>query len=234
MNKEFLFDAPNYKPDSHLTTPYMRAQQEWDDRIGSTVVQAKNWRLAFFFSALLSTILAAAVLVGLKQNKLIPVVVGVDKERGEPQIVAKVHEGTYQPDIQEIRFFISQFIGFVRSVPADPVLIKQNWLKAYLYLRQNAANVLNDITNKDPSSPLKKIGEETAIVQVVSVVQVANAGSYQARWEETIYNQHGTPTDHYVMNGVLTIDIEPPVTEKVLNQNPLGIYIKSFQWSREL
>ena len=29
-------------------TPYQRASQVWDDRIGSARVQAQNWRLAFF------------------------------------------------------------------------------------------------------------------------------------------------------------------------------------------
>jgi len=28
--------------------PYQRAAQEWDNRIGSAVVQAKNWRMAAF------------------------------------------------------------------------------------------------------------------------------------------------------------------------------------------
>ncbi len=29
-------------------TPYQRAAQAWDDRIGSARVQAKNWRLMAF------------------------------------------------------------------------------------------------------------------------------------------------------------------------------------------
>jgi len=32
-------------------TPYMRAGQVWDDRIGSARVQAKNWRLAALVAA---------------------------------------------------------------------------------------------------------------------------------------------------------------------------------------
>ena len=35
-------------------TPYQRAAQVWDDRIGSARVQAKNWRLAFFGTLALS------------------------------------------------------------------------------------------------------------------------------------------------------------------------------------
>src|SRR3546814_2337696 len=35
-------------------TPYQRAAQVWDDRIGSARVQEKNWRFAFFGALLIS------------------------------------------------------------------------------------------------------------------------------------------------------------------------------------
>jgi type IV secretory pathway TrbF-like protein len=40
-------------------TPYQRAAQVWDDRIGSARVQAKNWRLMAFGSLALSAALSA-------------------------------------------------------------------------------------------------------------------------------------------------------------------------------
>ena len=42
-------------------TPYQRAAQVWDDRIGSARVQAKNWRLAFFGCLALSGGLAGGL-----------------------------------------------------------------------------------------------------------------------------------------------------------------------------
>src|SRR3546814_5373678 len=42
-------------------TPHQRETQVWDDRIGSARVQAKNWRLAFFGTLLLSGGLASAL-----------------------------------------------------------------------------------------------------------------------------------------------------------------------------
>ncbi len=40
--------SKKWSPAGELDTPYKRASQEWDDRIGSAVVQANNWRLATF------------------------------------------------------------------------------------------------------------------------------------------------------------------------------------------
>ena len=231
---EFLSAPLNMKPTEHPVTPFMRAQQEWDDRIGATVIQSKNWRLAFFFSAIACLLLASGIIYQSQQQKVIPVIVGIDSERGEPKVLGRVSEAGYEPKLQEIKYFISQFINFIRSVPADPVLIKQNWFKAYAFLRHDAANLLNEITNRDADSPLKKIGQQTVIIKLVSVIQVAGANSYQARWEETIYDNNGLPTAKYIMNGIFTIEINPPQTEEVLTQNPLGIYITNFQWNREL
>ena len=42
-------------------TPYQRAGQAWDERIGSARVQARNWRLMAFGSLALASGLAAAV-----------------------------------------------------------------------------------------------------------------------------------------------------------------------------
>ena len=54
MRNEQLTDPTHYKPDTAPESPYRKAQDAWDSRIGATVVQAKNWRYAFFTVALLS------------------------------------------------------------------------------------------------------------------------------------------------------------------------------------
>ena len=42
-------------------TPYQKAAQVWDERIGSARIQASNWRLMAFGSLLLSAGLASAL-----------------------------------------------------------------------------------------------------------------------------------------------------------------------------
>ena len=42
-------------------TPYQKAAQVWDERIGSARVQAKNWRLMAFGSLILSGCLAGGL-----------------------------------------------------------------------------------------------------------------------------------------------------------------------------
>src|SRR3546814_17595405 len=70
-------------------TPYQRARQEWDDRVGSARVQAHSWRLMAFGAVAL---LALSVTDNLRLRfgaKIVPYVVEVDRLRSEERRVGK-------------------------------------------------------------------------------------------------------------------------------------------------
>ena len=58
-----MFKRPSthYGKSPQPETPYQRAAQIWDDRIGSARVQARNWRFMAFGSLALSMGLSAAL-----------------------------------------------------------------------------------------------------------------------------------------------------------------------------
>ena len=62
-------------------TPYQRAAQAWDDRIGSARVQARNWRLIALLSVATTAGLACALVVQSARGTITPWIVEVD-ERG--------------------------------------------------------------------------------------------------------------------------------------------------------
>ena len=68
-------------------TPYQKAAQVWDERIGSARVQAKNWRLMAFGCLLLSGGLASALVWQSIRGTVTPWVVEVDR-LGQAQAVA--------------------------------------------------------------------------------------------------------------------------------------------------
>ena len=197
-------------------------------------MQAKNWRLAFMLSALLSLGLFILNLYQVTQQKVVPFIVGVNEQTGEPKIFGKVDQRPYEPREEEIKYFLSQFVQYVRAVPSDPVVIKKNWLLAYQFLRPQASTLLNNITNADPNSPLKRIGQETATAALISVTRVAGSESFQVRWKEARFTKNGAPIEDYTMTGVFTFEIDTPKDEEALFANPLGLFITNFQWNREL
>lgn len=234
MKSPFLASPTSYKPQQPAESPFRTAQQVWDFRLGASVVQARNWRFAFLATAALLLLAMLSIITIVKQQKVIPVVVALDKESGEPTVVGPVDQKKYLPGPLEIKFFLSQFIRYVRSVPLDQVVIKQNWLRAYSFLRKEAAGLLNEMTQNDPNSPLNKIGKVLVTVQPLSILQIPDTNSYQMRWKETLYSSHGTKLEEYTMLSTFIIEFEPPKDEHTLQENPLGLFIKNFQWNREL
>ena len=83
----FKRSTQTYGTTPEPVTPYQRAAQMWDERIGSARVQARNWRLMAFACLGLSTALVACVIWQSDQSHVVPYVVRVDR-LGEAQGVA--------------------------------------------------------------------------------------------------------------------------------------------------
>src|SRR5258708_37325878 len=77
-------------------TPYQRAAQAWDDRLGASRVQARNWRLMAFGSLALSFGLAGGLVWQSAQSRVTPYVIEVDK-LGGVQAVAPAGESLPAP-----------------------------------------------------------------------------------------------------------------------------------------
>ena len=71
----FKRPAAHYGESPEPETPYQRAAQVWDDRIGSARVQARNWRIMAFGSLFLSAGFAAALVWQSARGTVVPWVV---------------------------------------------------------------------------------------------------------------------------------------------------------------
>jgi type IV secretion system protein TrbF len=209
-------------------TPYQKAAQLWDERIGSARVQARNWRLMAFGCLTLSAWLAGGLVWQSEQSRVTPFVVEVDK-LGEVQAVAPAVQH-YQPTDAQIAWFLARFITDVRSVSIDPVLVRKNWLEAYDFATDRAAVFLNDYANTN--DPFKAIGDRSVSVEVTSVVRASDT-SFQVKWTEQVYRQ-GSLASTERWTAILTVALSPPRTADALRKNPLGLFINGIAWSREL
>ena len=209
-------------------TPYQRAAQVWDDRIGSARVQARNWRLAFFGTLALSSGLTAGIIWQGARGTIVPWVVQVDKF-GEAQAVAPADAG-YNPTDPQIAFHLARFIEQVRAIPADPIIVRENWLQAYDFTSDKGALALNDYARAN--DPFAKIGKEQVAVDVASVIR-ASTDSFRVAWTERHY-QDGSLAETTRWSAILTIAVQTPRTPDALRKNPLGLFINAINWSKEL
>lgn len=209
-------------------TPYQRARQVWDERIGSARVQAMNWRLMALASLALSGFLAAALVWQSAQGRITPYVVEVDRY-GSVQGIAPATT-PYNPTDAQIAAAVSRFITDVRSLSIDPIVVRKNWLDAYDFTTDRAAETLNAFARA--SDPFKAVGQRSVSVEVTSVVRASDT-SFQVKWTERKFeNGHAAKTERWT--GILTIVVRQPISIEILRKNPLGIYVHGLDWSREL
>ena len=209
-------------------TPYQRAAQVWDDRIGSARIQAKNWRLAFFGCLALSGGLAGGLVWQSARGTIIPWVVQIDK-LGQAQAVAPADAG-YQPTDPQIAFHLARFVENVRAIPADPIVLKQDWLQAYDFTTDRGAVALNDYARAN--DPFANVGKVQVAVDVSSVIR-ASKDSFRVAWTERRY-QDGSLAETSRWSAILTVVIQTPRTADGLRRNPLGVFVDALNWSKEL
>src|ERR1041385_8886100 len=95
-------------------TPYQKAAQVWDDRIGSARVQARNWRVMALGGLAVSTGLSAGLGGQSMQSRVPPFVVEADR-LGEPRALQPADKD-YQPTDPQIAWHLGRFITDVRTI----------------------------------------------------------------------------------------------------------------------
>lgn len=225
-----MFRRPlnRYGDTPEAETPYARAKQVWDERIGSARAQALNWRVMALACLSLSAVLAAALIWLSAQSRITPYVVEVDK-LGSVQAIAPATEA-YNPIDAQIASTLSRFIADVRSLSIDPIVVRKNWLEAYDFATDRAAETLNAFARSN--DPFKSVGQRSVSVDVTSVVRASDS-SFQVKWIENSF-ENGRPARSERWTGILTVIIRQPTSVAILRKNPLGIYVHGLDWSREI
>ncbi len=209
-------------------TPYQKAAQVWDERLGSARVQARNWRLACLGSLAIAGVLAVGLWHTAQRSTVIPYVVEVDA-LGAARAVGPV-PGDHRPGDGQIAYHLAEFVESVRTVPIDPVVLRKNWMRAYAYVASRAAARLTDYART--ADPFRNVGERTVTVEMSSAVRSSET-SFELRWREDESFRGGTAETRW-FTALVSYVVQPPRDAEALRANPLGIYITDFNWSRDL
>ena len=224
----FRRPSVKYAAMSEPATPFQKAGQVWDERLGSSRAQARNWKWMAF-----GCLLLAGVATGdniwwrLHRSVVVPYVVEVTRN-GEVRAVGEAVT-PYDPSDEQIAHHLASFIENVRSISVDPIVVRRNWLKAYAYTTDRGAAFLNDAARKN--DPFAQIGKRSVTVEIPSIVRASDQ-SFQVQWEEHAYvNGIAAGTERWT--AILTVVRQPPNKADKLRANPLGIYVDGISWSRQ-
>jgi type IV secretion system protein VirB5 len=209
-------------------TPYQAAGALWDERIGTARVQAAHWRAMAFGCLALALAVIGGLIWQAVRTHIVPYIVEVDAQ-GEVKALGPVSEH-YAISDGEIAHGLERFIRDVRSLPLDPIVLRDDWLEAYDFTTARGALALNEYARVN--DPFSHLGQSSVAVEVTSLVR-ASKDSFQVRWIERKYT-NGSLAGTEQWTAIVTIEIRPPRDEAHLRKNPLGLYVDALNWSREL
>ena len=207
------------------STPYQRAGQVWDDRMGLSLAHARNWRRFAAANLLLASFLGAGWWAQSERAVVKPFVVEVS-DLGQTQRITAIG-GRYTPTEAQTARTLADWIRDVRAKSTDPIVIRQNWLRAYDLLTPKAAAFLNAWAQTH--DPFAELGQEAVDVEVLNVVR-RTARTYDLQWRETRY-VNGQSAGAERWRALITTTVQPPRTEAELMKNPLGIKIEDISWT---
>lgn len=238
---------PRRNPDSvieggrrkgEVENPYLAARRTWNDHVGSVRSSRQTWQVV----GILSLLIVLAAVGGLihigSQSKFVPYVVEVDK-MGKTVAVAQAQRAG-AVDQLVIHAAVASFISDARMVTPDVALQRKAVFGLYSMLSANdpATVKTNEWLNgTEDSSPFKRAAKETVSTEILSVIP-QTPDTWQVDWRETTRDRQGIVKGQPVRwRALVTVYVVPSnsdTTEEQILNNPLGIYVRDFSWSKQL
>ena len=211
--------------------PYLAARQEWNERYGSYVKAAAAWRIVGITGMALAVISTSYALYQSTQVKLVPYIIEVDKLGSA--VTAGLPQQIEYADARVVRATLAGFVSNFRSVSPDTAVQKQYIDRTYALLR--TADPATEKVNAwfRANSPFNKARTATVSVEVSNVVALSNQ-SYQVDWAEIERDRRGKELSTRRFRGVATVVLTPPQDEQTIRLNPIGLYLRDFDWTAQL
>lgn len=218
--------------------PYLSARRTWNDHVGAVVSARQSMQLVMIL-ALLIVLAAVGGMIHLNsQSRFVPYVVEVDK-LGQPLAVAPAKLASpVEPRI--IHAAVASFISDARLVTPDVALQRKAVFRLYSMLSPNDPATAKSnawLNGQEESSPFRRATRETVSTEIFSVLP-QTPDTWQVDWQETVHDRQGLAKGQpFRMRALLTVYTVPATaqtTEEQIRNNPLGIYVRDFSWSKQL
>lgn len=215
----------------HAENPYLAARLEWNERYGGFISEVRAWRRVAVLSLILATTGFSYALFLSQMTKVVPYIVEVDKLGNA--LPVGVPEQIEYADQRVIRAALANFVANFRSVTPDAVVQKQYIDRTYALLR--AADPATEKVNAwfRSNSPFEIARRATVSVEVSNIVSLSER-TFQIDWSEFERDRRGRETASRRFRGIATVTMSEPQDEAVIRLNPIGLYLRDFDWTGQL
>ena len=218
--------------------PYLAARRTWNDQSAANVANRQMWQLLGILALMIALAGVGGMIYIGSQSKFVPYVVEVDK-LGQPVAVAPAQRAAVA-DPRVVHATVASFVSDIRMVSPDISLQRKAVYRVYSMLSANDPSTAkaNDWLNGSvDSSPFKRAENETVSIEIASVIP-QTPDTWQVDWLETTHDRQGVvkgqPFRMRALVTVYTVAATPKTTEEQVRNNPLGIYVRDFSWSKQI
>ena len=214
-----------------IDTPYLAARREWDERYGSLITRARNWRIAAVLALSVALVATCGLIALSTKSKVVPYVVAIDN-LGRVLAAGPADQASRADDRLK-RAALFQWVSDLRTVTTDGVAQRKAIDRVYSMIANGSpAQVeIGDFYRNDP--PFDRAQKRTVEVDVKAVFPVSDR-TFQVEWTEIVRGLSGQIESQDNWKGSVTIAISPPNDERLIRVNPLGIYVTNVSWSKVL
>lgn len=223
-------------PAAAQANPYLAARRTWNDHVGRLVADRSMWQAVGLLSLLIALAAVGALIHLAGQSRFVPYVVEVDTA-GNVRAVQRAEE---RPAAGRavIEAQLEKFVTLSRRVTTDIGLQRSAIFGVYALLNPDdpATGKMTEYLNADDErTPFRRAERETANTEVTSILQQSKE-TWQVDWVETVYERGtGKRKERFEMRALVQVyqSSARHMTEEALRSNPLGIYVRDFNWSRK-
>lgn len=216
--------------------PYLSARRTWNDHMRGMQASRSLWQLLAILCLMIALGSLAGVIYIGSQSKFVPYVVQVDK-LGEALAVSRADLVT-ELDERIVHAALASFVQDLRLVTPDVALQRKAVFRAYALLSSGdpAAHKANQWYNAvEENNPFKRSETSTVSAEIVSVIP-QSPETWQVDWLEKVHDRQGQPVEApFRMRALIRIYQKPATqatTEEQIRNNPLGIFVQDFSWSK--
>lgn len=211
--------------------PYLAARLEWNERYGGFVKAANTWRIVAMVSLTMALIGTSYALYQSTQVKLVPYIVEVDR-LGTPASAGFPAQIDYA-DPRVVRAMLGGFVTSFKSITPDAVVQKQYIDRTYALLRTTDPSTEKVNAWFRGANPFERARTATVSIEINNVVALSNQ-SYQIDWTEFERDRQGKELATRRFRGIATVTLSPPFDEATIRLNPIGLYVRDFDWTAQL
>jgi len=208
---------------------YLAGRQAWAEVFGSFIQERNLWRLVALLVSIVAILLGAGNIIQLRQQKVIPYMVEVDRAgRISGGQMAKKLETSQEM----IQYSLGQFITAWRTVTAD-IALQEKYIKQASFMSIGAAKRILAKWYTD-NNPYVSSEEKLVEVRILALPLYVTGETWLVEWTEIERTHKGVERSRTTFQANLIIKRKLPETQQEIINNASGIYVSEISHSKKI